>query len=148
MIFNLTLGNIPDGMYPGSVQGIYLEILDGSNLYLAQFDEEDWEEKLEGKVTVEIVQGRVHSISNSDSSDEELLSYAKLGEIALVTESYLLSSSQFNRVSAEFTKSCRELRKVLGAERHVKVSAIGKPYVVTSDKDGNFDVTPYGSQKS
>ncbi len=60
--------------------------------------------------------------------------------ISLAVGRYLRTSKQFNDVSKEFTESCKTLRKELGHQQRFIVQNEFKHYLVTSDRDGNFEV--------
>lgn len=60
--------------------------------------------------------------------------------ISLAVARYLRSAERFNAASKEFTGACRSLRKQLGSEQRFVVQVDFKHYLVTSDRDGNFDV--------
>jgi len=60
--------------------------------------------------------------------------------ISLAVGRYLRTSKQFNEVSKEFTESCKTLRKELGLQQRFIVQNDFKHYLVTSDRNGNFDV--------
>jgi len=60
--------------------------------------------------------------------------------MSLAVGRYLRSSEQFNEVSKEFTESCKTLRKELGLQQRFIVQNDFKHYLVTSDRNGNFDV--------
>ena len=62
--------------------------------------------------------------------------------ISLAIGHYLLSADRFNEASRDFTASCKSLRKSLGTDQRFVVQVDFKHYIVTSDCDGNFDVTP------
>ena len=53
---------------------------------------------------------------------------------------YLQSSQRFNDASKEFTEACKTLRKELGSEQRFVVQNDFKHYLVTSDREGNFEV--------
>ncbi|KAA1258312.1 hypothetical protein LF1_08280 [Rubripirellula obstinata] len=65
--------------------------------------------------------------------------------LSLAVGRYLRSSERFNEASREFTGACRSLRKQLGSEQRFVVQVDWKHYLVTSDRDGNFDVEPIAS---
>ncbi|TWU62294.1 hypothetical protein [Crateriforma conspicua] len=65
--------------------------------------------------------------------------------ISLAVGRYLRSADRFNEASGEFTGACRSLRKQLGADRRFVVQVDFRHYLVTSDRDGNFDVEPIQS---
>lgn len=60
--------------------------------------------------------------------------------ISIVIGRYLTSSKQFNEASYEFTAACKALRKQLGANHRSVTQVDGQTYLVTTDRDGNFDV--------
>ena len=60
--------------------------------------------------------------------------------ISLAVGRYLRSSQRFNDASKEFTDSCKTLRKELGSEQRFVVQNDFKHYLVTSDREGNFEV--------
>ncbi|KAA1258111.1 hypothetical protein LF1_06260 [Rubripirellula obstinata] len=60
--------------------------------------------------------------------------------LSLAVGRYLRSAERFNESSREFTSACRSLRKRLGSEQRFVVQVDWKHYLVTSDRDGNFDV--------
>ncbi len=60
--------------------------------------------------------------------------------ISLAVGRYLRSSDRFNEASKDFTGACKSLRLQLGTEQRFIVQVDFKHYLVTSDRDGNFDV--------
>jgi hypothetical protein len=60
--------------------------------------------------------------------------------ISLAVGRYLRSADRFNQASREFTGACKSLRQQLGKEQRFVVQVDWKHYLVTSDRDGNFDV--------
>ena len=60
--------------------------------------------------------------------------------ISLAVGRYLRSADRFNEASRDFTGACKSLRKQLGSEQRFVVQVDFKHYLVTSDRDGNFDV--------
>jgi hypothetical protein len=60
--------------------------------------------------------------------------------ISLAVGRYLRSAERFNQASREFTGACKSLRQQLGKEQRFVVQVDWKHYLVTSDRDGNFDV--------
>ncbi|QDT60601.1 hypothetical protein SV7mr_31250 [Stieleria bergensis] len=65
--------------------------------------------------------------------------------ISLAVGRYLRSADRFNEASREFTGACKSLRKQLGNEQRFVVQVDWKHYLVTSDRDGNFDIEPIAS---
>lgn len=60
--------------------------------------------------------------------------------ISLAVGRYLRSADRFNEASREFTGACKSLRKQLGSDQRFVVQIDFKHYLVTSDRDGDFDV--------
>ncbi|MCO8122538.1 hypothetical protein NHH03_12395 [Stieleria sp. TO1_6] len=60
--------------------------------------------------------------------------------ISLAVGRYLRSADRFNEASRDFTGACKSLRKQLGTGQRFVVQVDFKHYLVTSDRDGNFDV--------
>lgn len=60
--------------------------------------------------------------------------------ISLAVGRYLRSADRFNEASKEFTGACKSLRQQLGTEQRFVVQIDFKHYLVTSDRDGNFDI--------
>lgn len=60
--------------------------------------------------------------------------------IAQAVGHYLRSAELFNEASREFTGACKSLRQQLGTEQRFVVQSDFKHYLVTSDREGNFDV--------
>jgi len=60
--------------------------------------------------------------------------------ISLAVGRYLRSSQRFNEASREFTDACKTLRKELGNEQRFVVQNDFKHFLVTSDREGNFEV--------
>ena len=60
--------------------------------------------------------------------------------LSLAVGRYLRSADRFNEASREFTGACKALRKQLGSEQRFVVQVDFKHYLVTSGRDGNFDV--------
>ena len=73
------------------------------------------------------------------------LDIEKRVSISLAVGRYLRSAERFNEASREFTGACRSLRTQLGSEQRFVVQVDWKHYLVTSDRDGNFDVEPITS---
>ncbi|WP_413431537.1 hypothetical protein [Crateriforma spongiae] len=65
--------------------------------------------------------------------------------ISLAVGRYLRSADRFNDASKDFTGACRSLRKQLGPHQRFVVQVDFKHYLVTSDRDGNFDIEPITS---
>jgi len=65
--------------------------------------------------------------------------------ISLAVGRYLRSADRFNDASKDFTGACRSLRKQLGADQRFVVQVDFKHYLVTSDRDGNFDIESIAS---
>jgi hypothetical protein len=65
--------------------------------------------------------------------------------LSLAVGRYLRSADRFNEASREFTGACKSLRKQLGSGQRFVVQVDWKHYLVTSDRDGNFDVEPITS---
>ena len=60
--------------------------------------------------------------------------------ISLAVGRYLRSADRFQEASKDFTETCKTLRNQLGTEQRFVVQVDFKHYLVTSDKDGNFDI--------
>lgn len=60
--------------------------------------------------------------------------------ISLSVGRYLRSSQRFNDASKEFTDACKTLRKELGSVQRFVIQNDFKHYLVTSDREGNFEV--------
>lgn len=60
--------------------------------------------------------------------------------LSIAVGRYLRSTQRFNEASKEFTDSCRTLRKELGNEQRFVAQIDFKHYLVTSDREGNFEV--------
>jgi hypothetical protein len=60
--------------------------------------------------------------------------------LSLAVGRYVRSAERFNEASRDFTGACKSLRKHLGREQRFVVQVDWKHYLVTSDRDGNFDV--------
>jgi len=65
--------------------------------------------------------------------------------LSLAVGRYLRSADRFNESSRDFTGACKSLRKQLGPEQRFVVQVDFKHYLVTSDRDGNFDIEPIAS---
>ena len=65
--------------------------------------------------------------------------------ISLAVGRYLRSADRFNDASKDFTGACKSLRKQLGPEQRFVVQVDFKHYLVTSDRDGNFDIESIAS---
>lgn len=65
--------------------------------------------------------------------------------LSLAVGRYLRSADRFNEASREFTGACKSLRKQLGSGQRFVVQVDWKHYLVTSDRDGNFDIEPIAS---
>ena len=60
--------------------------------------------------------------------------------ISLAVGRYLRSADRFNEASRDFTGACKSLRKQLGTNQRFVAQIDFKHYLVTSDRDGNFDI--------
>ncbi len=60
--------------------------------------------------------------------------------LSLAVGRYLRSADRFNQASRDFTGACKSLRKQLGTDQRFVAQIDFKHYLVTSDRDGNFDV--------
>lgn len=60
--------------------------------------------------------------------------------LSLAVGRYLRSADRFNEVSRDFTGACKSLRKQLGTNQRFVAQIDFKHYLVTSDRDGNFDI--------
>ncbi|GAA4446416.1 hypothetical protein [Novipirellula rosea] len=60
--------------------------------------------------------------------------------LSLAVGRYLRSADRFNQASRDFTGACKSLRKQLGTNQRFVAQIDFKHYLVTSDRDGNFDV--------
>lgn len=60
--------------------------------------------------------------------------------LSLAVGRYLRSADRFNQASRDFTGACKSLRKQLGTKQRFVAQIDFKHYLVTSDRDGNFDV--------
>ncbi|MBB3205094.1 putative class III extradiol MEMO1 family dioxygenase [Rhodopirellula rubra] len=60
--------------------------------------------------------------------------------LSLAVGRYLRSADRFNQTSRDFTGACKSLRKQLGTNQRFVAQIDFKHYLVTSDRDGNFDV--------
>ena len=60
--------------------------------------------------------------------------------LSLAVGRYLRSADRFNEASRDFTGACKSLRKQLGTNQRFVAQIDFKHYLVTSDRDGNFDV--------
>ncbi|TWT51073.1 hypothetical protein Pla22_38490 [Rubripirellula amarantea] len=65
--------------------------------------------------------------------------------ISLAVGRYLRSADRFNDASKDFTGACKSLSKQLGSKQRFVVQVDFKHYLVTSDRDGNFDIEPITS---
>ena len=85
--------------------------------------------------------------SEMDATETEPmgLTVEKRVAISLAVGNYLRAAERFNIASREFTQSCKTMRVQLGAKQRFVVQVDFKHYLVTSDRDGNFDVEPIES---
>ncbi|MCM2372748.1 hypothetical protein [Aporhodopirellula aestuarii] len=60
--------------------------------------------------------------------------------LSLAVGRYLRSADRFNEASRDFTGACKSLRKQLGTNQRFVAQIDFKHYLVTSDRDGNFDI--------
>ncbi|MDF1839972.1 MAG: hypothetical protein AAFV88_19415 [Planctomycetota bacterium] len=60
--------------------------------------------------------------------------------ISLAVGRYLRSADRFNEASRDFTGACKSLRKQLGTNQRFVAQIDFKHYLVTSDRDVNFDI--------
>ena len=65
--------------------------------------------------------------------------------ISLAVGRYLRSADRFQEASKDFTGACKTLRKQMGVQQRFVVQVDFKHYLVTSDRDGNFDIEPIAS---
>lgn len=65
--------------------------------------------------------------------------------ISLAVGRYVRSEETFNDASRDFTAACRSLRKQLGRDQRFVVQVDFQHYLVTSDRDGNFNVEKIAS---
>jgi hypothetical protein len=65
--------------------------------------------------------------------------------LSLAVGRYLRAADRFNDSSRDFTGACKSLRKQLGADQRFVVQVDFKHYLVTSDRDGNFDIETIAS---
>jgi hypothetical protein len=72
--------------------------------------------------------------------DSDGMSVEERVSVSLAVGRYLKRAEEFNAASREFTKACKDLRKCLGTKARLIANINGKHYLVTSDRDGNFDV--------
>ena len=61
-------------------------------------------------------------------------------ELLLAVSRYLRSREVFRAASQGYTDCCKQLRDSLGQDKRYVCESDYKHYLVTSDKDGNFDV--------
>lgn len=60
--------------------------------------------------------------------------------LSLAVGRYLRSTQRFNEASKDFTERCKTLRAELGNEQRFVAQIDFKHYLVTSDREGNFEV--------
>ena len=60
--------------------------------------------------------------------------------ISLAVGRYLRSADRFNQASRDFTEACKSLRRQLGTNQRFVAQIDFKHFLLTSDRDGNFDV--------
>lgn len=60
--------------------------------------------------------------------------------ISLAVGRYLRAAEAFSKASSEFTSACKNTRKTIGANSKMVVQVDFKHYLVTSDRDGNFEI--------
>ncbi|MCC9656373.1 hypothetical protein [Rhodopirellula halodulae] len=60
--------------------------------------------------------------------------------LSLAVGRYLRSADRFNEASRDFTGACKSLRKQLGTSQRFVAQIDFKHYLVSSDRDGNFDI--------
>ncbi len=68
------------------------------------------------------------------------LDIERLAALTLAVGRYLRSADRFNEASRDFTGACKSLRKQLGTNQRFVAQIDFKHYLVTSDRDGNFDI--------
>lgn len=83
---------------------------------------------------------RIHSFKLRVSMPNVSLDIERRVAISLAVGRYMRSSERFNEASRDFTEACKTLRKELGSEQRFVVQNDFKHYLVTSDRDGNFEV--------
>jgi len=64
---------------------------------------------------------------------------------SLAVKDYLEKVTTYNAASSAFTKSCKDLREVLGCNQRFVTSVAGAYYLVTTNQDGDFNVDPIES---
>ena len=60
--------------------------------------------------------------------------------LSLAVGRYLRSADRFNQASRDFTEACKSLRRQLGTNQRFVAQIDFKHFLLTSDRDGNFDV--------
>ncbi len=60
--------------------------------------------------------------------------------LSLVIQRHLRATEQFEQALREFNESCQAVRKALPAETRVVANINHHHYLVTSDKEGNFNI--------
>jgi hypothetical protein len=68
------------------------------------------------------------------------LSIERRVALSVAVGRYLRSTQRFNEASKDFTESCKTLRTELGTEQRFVAQIDFKHYLVTSDREGNFEV--------
>ena len=81
----------------------------------------------------------------ANECDPRTMDIERRVSVALSVGRYLRASDKFSEVSAEFRVACKSLRKRLGANQRFVVQVDFRHYLVTTDRDGNFDVEPVPS---
>jgi len=64
---------------------------------------------------------------------------------SLAVKDYLEKAATSNAASSAFTKSCKDLREVLGCNQRFITEVGGDYFLVTTNQDGDFNVDPIES---
>ena len=70
------------------------------------------------------------------------LDIEKRVQISLSVGRYLRDSERFNEASKAYSDSCKNMRKAVGSNARIVVQINHAYYLLTSDSEGNFDVSP------
>ena len=83
--------------------------------------------------------------TDSEKASMNTLDIERRVALSLAVGRYLRSSDRFQEASKDFTEACNSLRKQLGTQQRFVAQIDFKHYLVTSDRDGNFDIEPIAS---
>ncbi len=81
-------------------------------------------------------------VSVSAVEDKEALERNRKAELSFAISKYIAASKKFEEASREFNKCCCDIRQMLCGKKSYVATVSYQDYLVQSDEDGNFEVTP------